>query len=257
MCAIRAIACWWIRVRSPAAGNVALTAEEQAERQRRRIRQSGITLYSYDETGQRLLIPLGGDLYVYDLARKPADAVRRLTSTDAYETDSRFSPRSNFVSFVRDKNLYVIDLATGKERAVTRDGGGLVSFGVAEFIAQEEMDRDTGLVLVARRTTYRARPRRRIARRRSRTLEIRPPAPPWYASAIRRPARIMRASTCSSRTWRPRAASSSTSEPMPTSIYLTSSGSLTAAASPCSARAATRKPWSCCASMRCRAAAAC
>jgi dipeptidyl-peptidase-4 len=45
---------------------------------------------------------------------------------------------------VRDQNLYVIDLASGKETAVTSEGGGLTSFGMAEFIAQEEMDRDTG-----------------------------------------------------------------------------------------------------------------
>jgi dipeptidyl-peptidase-4 len=45
---------------------------------------------------------------------------------------------------VRDQNLHVVELASGRERAVTREGGGLVSFGMAEFIAQEEMDRDTG-----------------------------------------------------------------------------------------------------------------
>src|SRR6185295_17961412 len=85
-----------------------------------------------------------GDLYVYDLSRTGAAAVRRLTNTDAYEIDARFSPLSHYVSFIRDQNLFVIDLANGTERAVTRDGGGLVSFGMAEFIAQEEMDRDTG-----------------------------------------------------------------------------------------------------------------
>ena len=70
--------------------------------------------------------------------------MRRLTTTEAYETDARFSPRSHYVSFIRDQNLYIIDLANGSERAITRDGAGLVSFGMAEFIAQEEMDRDTG-----------------------------------------------------------------------------------------------------------------
>ena len=131
--------------RTLAGADRALSAEEEARRERQRTSAySGIVEYSFAPDSRHLLIPLNGDLYVYDLARKPADAVRRLTSTDAYETDSRFSPRSNFVSFVRDQNLYVIDLATGKERAVTREGGGLVSFGVAEFIAQEEMDRDTG-----------------------------------------------------------------------------------------------------------------
>ena len=131
--------------RTLAGADRALSAEEEARRERQRTAAfSGIVEYSFAPDSRHLLIPLNGDLYVYDLARKPADAVRRLTRTDAYETDSRFSPHSNFVSFVRDQNLYVIDLATGAERAVTQEGGGLVSFGVAEFIAQEEMDRDTG-----------------------------------------------------------------------------------------------------------------
>jgi dipeptidyl-peptidase 4 len=131
--------------RTLAGADRALSAEEEARRERQRTSAlSGIVEYNFAPDSRHLLIPLNGDLYVYDLARKPAEAVRRLTRTEAYETDARFSPHSRFVSFVRDQNLYVIDLSTGKERAVTRDGGGLVSFGVAEFIAQEEMDRDTG-----------------------------------------------------------------------------------------------------------------
>jgi dipeptidyl-peptidase-4 len=131
--------------RKLAGADRALSAEEEARRERQRTSAlSGIVEYSFAPDSRRLLIPLNGDLYVYDLGRKPADAVRRLTSTDAYETDARFSPRSHYVSFVRDQNLYVIELATGMERAVTREGGGMVSFGMAEFIAQEEMDRDTG-----------------------------------------------------------------------------------------------------------------
>ena len=38
----------------------------------------------------------------------------------------------------------MIELATGRERALTTEGGGLVSFGMAEFVAQEEMDRREG-----------------------------------------------------------------------------------------------------------------
>jgi dipeptidyl-peptidase-4 len=131
--------------RTLAGADRALSVEEEARRERQRTSAfSGIVEYSFAPDNRHLLIPLNGDLYVYDLARKPADAVRRLTTTEAYETDARFSPHSHFVSFVRDQNLYVVDLASGKERAVTREGGGLVSFGMAEFIAQEEMDRDTG-----------------------------------------------------------------------------------------------------------------
>ena len=131
--------------RTLAGADRALSPEEEARRERQRTSAySGIVEYSFAPDSRHLLIPLNGDLYVYDLARKPAEAVRRLTTTEAYETDARFSPRSHFVSFVREQNLYVIDLATGEERAITREGGDLVSFGMAEFIAQEEMDRDTG-----------------------------------------------------------------------------------------------------------------
>ena len=48
------------------------------------------------------------------------------------------------MSFVRDQDLHVIDLESGAERAITTDGDGPVQNGMAEFIAQEEMDRDTG-----------------------------------------------------------------------------------------------------------------
>jgi len=131
--------------RTLAGADRALSADEEARRERQRTAAySGIVEYSFAPDSRHLLIPLNGDLYVYDLARKPADAVRRLTTTEGYETDARFSPRSHFVSYVRDQNLYVIELANSVERAITREGGGLVSFGMAEFIAQEEMDRDTG-----------------------------------------------------------------------------------------------------------------
>ncbi len=85
-----------------------------------------------------------GDLYHYDLTRPPADAVRRLTETEEFETDPQYSPRGRYVSFVRGQDLYAIEVATGAERRLTTGGGGLISHGVAEFIAQEEMGRNTG-----------------------------------------------------------------------------------------------------------------
>ena len=131
--------------RTLAGADRALSVEEEARRERQRTSAySGIVEYSFAPDNLHLLIPLNGDLYVYDLAARPERAVRRLTNTEAFETDARFSPRSRYVSFIRDQNLYVVDLANGTERAITREGGGLVSYGVAEFIAQEEMDRDTG-----------------------------------------------------------------------------------------------------------------
>jgi dipeptidyl-peptidase 4 len=122
-----------------------LSAEEAARRERQRTSAlSGILEYSMAPDSRHILVPLGGDLYLYDLNEPPTRAVRRLTHTDSYETDARVSPRGRYVSFIRDQNLVVIDLATGAETPITRDGAGTVSYGMAEFIAQEEMDRDTG-----------------------------------------------------------------------------------------------------------------
>jgi len=130
---------------SLASAGRAMSAEEEARRERQRSSAfRGIVQYYFSADSQRLLVPLGGDLYVYELSAAPADAVHRITDTQAYETDARFSPGGRYVSFVRDRNLVVYDLQTDEEIAVTTGGSELVSHATAEFIAQEEMGRRTG-----------------------------------------------------------------------------------------------------------------
>ena len=122
-----------------------LSAEEEARRERQRIASlRGIVDYQWAPDSKGLLVPLAGDLYYYDLTKPVEGAVRRLTTSDAFETDPQFSPHGRYVSFVRDQDLYAVELASGAERRLTTGGGGLVSQGVAEFVAQEEMNRDTG-----------------------------------------------------------------------------------------------------------------
>jgi dipeptidyl-peptidase-4 len=58
--------------------------------------------------------------------------------------DPKISPKGKYVSYVRDQNLWVIDLASGKARQLTNDGKDTVHNGEAEFVAQEEMNRSTG-----------------------------------------------------------------------------------------------------------------
>ena len=117
---------------------------EKARRERMRIGGKGIVEYVWAPDGKSILFPLAGDLYLYTLD-KPADtAVRRLTATAAFETDAKVSEQGRYVSFVRDQNLFVIDLESGAARQLTTDGGGPIRNGMAEFIAMEEMDRDTG-----------------------------------------------------------------------------------------------------------------
>lgn len=118
-----------------------LSEAEKARRERMRISQRGVVEYSWDQQGRYILAPLEGDIF---LAEREGGAVRRLTETEADEIDAKVSPLGNFVSFVRDQDLVVLDLNGDRETAITTDGEGLITWATAEFIAQEEMDRDTG-----------------------------------------------------------------------------------------------------------------
>ncbi|MGO4221318.1 DPP IV N-terminal domain-containing protein [Lysobacter sp. TAF61] len=126
-------------------GEEVLSDAEKARRERQRIGAfSGIVDYQWAPDSKALLFPLGGELYLYDLARSGKAAVRKLTSGEGFATDPKLSPMGGFVSFVRDRNLWVIDLTSGKQAQLTRDGSATIGNGVAEFVADEEMDRHTG-----------------------------------------------------------------------------------------------------------------
>lgn len=126
-------------------GNEALSDEEKARRERQRMAAyAGIVDYQWSADGRRLLFPLGGQLYLYDLARTGQAAVRRLTDGEGFATDAKLSPGGGFVSFIRGRNLWVIDLADGAQAQLTFDGGEVIGNGVAEFVADEEMARHTG-----------------------------------------------------------------------------------------------------------------
>ncbi|MBO9717259.1 MAG: S9 family peptidase [Pseudoxanthomonas sp.] len=126
-------------------GTETLSDEEKARRERQRIAgYSGIVDYQWAPGGRALLFPLGGELYFYDLDKAGSAAVRKLTRGKGFATDPRISPRGGFASFVRARNLWAIDLASGKEIQLTHDGSDTIANGVAEFVADEEMHRHTG-----------------------------------------------------------------------------------------------------------------
>jgi dipeptidyl-peptidase-4 len=118
-----------------------LSEAEKARRERAGVATRGVVDYDWDDQGKLILAPVEGDVWVYDVAAKQA---RQITRTAGDEIDAKISPKGGYVSYVRDDNLYVVPLAGGAERALTEGGTELKSWGTAEFIAQEEMDRHTG-----------------------------------------------------------------------------------------------------------------
>ena len=120
----------------------ALSEEEKARRERNRAiaGKSGIVSYFWSEDGKTLLFPLGGDVFVLPLGGE----VKQLTDTDAFETDIKFSPKGTYVSFVREREVYAVNVATGEENQLTTGSTGTIANGMAEFVAQEELGRYTG-----------------------------------------------------------------------------------------------------------------
>ncbi|WP_448581733.1 DPP IV N-terminal domain-containing protein [Thermaurantiacus sp.] len=119
----------------------ALTEAELQRRERARIASArGIVEYRWTADAKAFLVPVDGDLWLQPLAG-PA---RRLTQSAESEVDALLSPDGRFVSFVRGANLWLFDLEAGVERPLTTEGAGAVTYGQAEFVAQEEMKRMTG-----------------------------------------------------------------------------------------------------------------
>jgi dipeptidyl-peptidase-4 len=93
--------------------------------------------YVWSPDGKALLFQVAGDLYHYRLADR---ALRRLTTQSTKNEDPRFSPDSSTVAFVRDADLWIVDVASAKERRLTQDGAeGKVLNGKPDWVYWEEI----------------------------------------------------------------------------------------------------------------------
>ena len=124
---------------APEAGET--TAEEQAERERRRSFAGGITSHQWHPKSEQVLIVAHGSAFIVRIADGNVHAA---TPPGSRQTGIRLSPRGTYLSYVRDGDLVINQLYNGAERRLTTDGGGTVSNGLPEFIAQEEMHRFDG-----------------------------------------------------------------------------------------------------------------
>lgn len=122
-------------------GQERLTASELARRERMRMTARGIASYRLSRDGRQVLLPLSGLLFLLD---RKTGASRELKSAAGFPIDARFSPDGKQIACVRDGDLYVIDVESGAERRLTHGASDTLSHGLAEFVAQEEMDRMRG-----------------------------------------------------------------------------------------------------------------
>ncbi|MEU6748762.1 prolyl oligopeptidase family serine peptidase [Spirillospora sp. NPDC046719] len=135
-------------------GEENLPAEERARRERAREQAGGIVGYATDRDMRQAVFTLGGRLYVADIE---GGLVRELPA-QAPVFDPRPDPAGRRVAYVSGRTLRVIEMDGSDDRAVVQPESDQISYGLAEFVAAEEMGRmrghwwspDGGTLLVAR-----------------------------------------------------------------------------------------------------------
>lgn len=130
-----------------------LTPEELARRERMRMSSRGIASYQISEDGKQLLIPMSGNLFLVEYASavggKPS--VLQLTEKGG-SIDPQMSADATMVAYVRDGAVMVRETkntveSTGVhpiDQVVSPAPKNNVTYGEAEFVAQEEMGRSHG-----------------------------------------------------------------------------------------------------------------
>ena len=82
------------------------------------------------------LINTANDIFLFDFA---AGKLTRLTNSPEAEVGQSFSPDGRLVAFVRNFNLYVVEITGEHERALTNDGNAKLLNGRLDWVYQEEL----------------------------------------------------------------------------------------------------------------------
>ncbi|MFF3057591.1 prolyl oligopeptidase family serine peptidase [Streptomyces sp. NPDC057909] len=117
-----------------------LSAQERARRERSREGSSGIVGYAVDSAAELAAFALSGKVYVAELR---AGSTRALPVPGPV-LDPRPSPDGRHVAYVSKGALRVVAAEGDGDRALAEPEDAHISYGLAEFIAAEEMQRSRG-----------------------------------------------------------------------------------------------------------------
>ncbi|HMH43790.1 MAG TPA: S9 family peptidase [Pyrinomonadaceae bacterium] len=105
--------------------------------------------YAWSKDGRKLLIFTNtkqvwrqntrGDYWVFDIAAKKLSQIGKNAGA-ATLMFAKFSPDGTRVGYVRENNLYVEDLATGRTTRLTGDGSKQIINGTFDWVYEEELD---------------------------------------------------------------------------------------------------------------------
>jgi dipeptidyl-peptidase-4 len=90
----------------------------------------------FNSAGTQTLYLFSNDVFLLDL---PSATFTRVTSTPSEEKDPQFSPDGKLISFVRDNDLYVYDVAAKRESRLTNDGSEKLLNATLTWVYWEEV----------------------------------------------------------------------------------------------------------------------
>ena len=117
------------------------SAQERARRERAREGAAGIVSFSCDSDVHHAAFAVSGRLFVSDM--HSAHEIEVINAAPGTMYDARISPDGKHIAYVRDSALFVCDMQ-GNEKCLTHESATDVTWGVAEFVAAEEMNRQRG-----------------------------------------------------------------------------------------------------------------
>ena len=102
--------------------------------------------YEFSADGSQLLILTESEM-IWRRSRQgrhwvlhlESGALSALSDDPAPQMLAKFSPDGRFVSFVREHDLFLVDLRSGEERALTTDGSDDIINGTTDWVYEEEL----------------------------------------------------------------------------------------------------------------------
>lgn len=92
--------------------------------------------YDLSPSETAALINFANDLFLYEF---DSAKVARLTNSPEEEVGETFSPDGQMIAFVRNNDIYVVDLKSNSERRLTTGGGPKIFNGRLNWVYQEEL----------------------------------------------------------------------------------------------------------------------
>jgi dipeptidyl-peptidase-4 len=106
------------------------------ERKKEAAQRYSVAAYHWSPDSRHLLFDSLGQLWMYSLDSGTAVQV---TSSSDPASDPKFSPGGDRLAYIRKHNLYVREIKSGQEQAVTRDGDDNLLNGEVDWVYLEEL----------------------------------------------------------------------------------------------------------------------